>query len=96
MISSAAIPAGLHILADIEFGDVRFDVKQGRTIQHVNAFDVEVVAFHTEKMNYRKSNWIGSARITGGKDAVFLIIQKRFDLQFITLRAINQVQQKYM
>jgi hypothetical protein len=48
MISSAAIPAGLHILADIEFGDVRFDVKQGRTIQHVNAFDIEAVAFHAK------------------------------------------------
>ncbi len=80
MISSAAIPADLCLLADIELGDVWLDVKQGSSIQHINAFDVEAVIFHEKQMNYRESNWVGSARIARGKDTVFLVIQKRSDL----------------
>jgi len=52
MISSTAIPADLCILTNVEIRNIRFDVKQGSTIQHVNAFDVEAVSFHAKQMNY--------------------------------------------
>ena len=93
---TAAIPADLNIFSVIEIGDIGFDVKKRCAIQHVNAFDVKVVPFYAEQTNCRESNRVGSARVAGGKYSMFLVIQKRFDVQVISLWALDQVQQKYM
>ena len=91
MISPSPVPPDLYILTVIEIGNIRFDVKQRTAIQHVNALDIETIAFHVQQMNDREPDWVGPAWITSGKDAVFLIIQKRFDLQVIAPWTLNQV-----
>ena len=88
----ATIPPDLGVFTNVEIWNVGLDIKQGCAIQHVNAFDIEAVAIHVEKTHQRKTNGIGAAGITGGKDAMCLVIQKGLDAQIITLRAGDQVQ----
>ena len=70
-------------------GHVRFDIENWRSIEHVNAADVQFGAFTTDQLNNGQSYRVGTARRSSRKHAVGASIEGWLPDQFKSLRAIE-------
>ena len=70
-------------------GEIRLDVEDRSSVQHVDAADVELRAFAAKEFNDCEADRIRTARGASGEDAVRAIVDGRSAEQFESLGAIE-------
>ena len=75
----------------VETCGIRLDVEYGRSVEYVDTANGQQVAAYAEQFDDTQTDRIGAQWGAGGEDAMFGILQKRFDHQFGRAGAMQMV-----
>jgi hypothetical protein len=76
LLSTGLQPAGLALFDAVEFFYVRFDVEQGCTIQYIDAFDKDFIAFDLFQLYDRQPDMVGPQGRARCEHAPWLIVHE--------------------
>ena len=79
--TSGLDPEAVHIIWNIEIRDEGFDIQQRCPINDIDSSDGHFGSCDRINLNNREADFIRALWCSGGKDASFFFIKKRFNLQ---------------